>query len=828
MHNQFLTDAQLHAELTKCESCEEKPCRLACPSHCSPADFIMAARVGEPSDIKRAAAEIMMANPFGGVCGLVCPDTHCVAACVHKGFDTPVQIPSVQATLVQKAKDLGGLPTLPTVDSNGKLVAVVGAGPAGLAAASYLVRLGYNVEIFEAAPVPGGACNLIPPHRLPRSVLLTDIAWQLSLGDIQLHLDSPVESPDLLLERGYDGVVVAAGLTQPYSMGIVGEELAMVGLDFLGDPADAAFDGPVVVVGGGATAVDCAVTAKLRGAPFVEMMALERWDEMPLTAAERAEIQEHGIELSCRTRVTGILGSEAGITGVEIEKVGLPAGQPFSLRALAAVPGTAAQRGDVRHVVIAIGARQGLEVAAVPTIVRAGDFLNGPTTVVTASASGKNAAQQLHAVIQGLEAPVIDDTRKSWVPVPGYNAVPVSLETDFFGRAIRSPFILSAAPPSDGYEQMKLAYEAGWAGGIMKTAFDDVEVHIPGAYMYCLDEKTYGNCDNVSGHSLRRVCDEIRRLVVEFPDRLTIGSTGGPVTGNDMVDKAGWLHNTKLLEDAGAMGIEYSLSCPQGGDGTEGDIVSQNAALTAKIIDWIMEGGRGDVPKLFKLTGAVTSIAAIVIAIKEVLDRYPDKKAGITLANTFPSLAFEDRGSATWEDGVVVGLSGRGVTAISNLNLAMAAPYGVTISGNGGPMDYKAAADFLALGVATVQFCTIVLKYGYGVIDELEAGVSHLMAERGIAGMGELIGRAHQGGAITDFMALTPVKAISQVTPELCQHCGNCARCPYLAITLDGDKIPVTDPAKCIGCSLCSLKCFAGALHMRERTAEEQALLKED
>ncbi len=828
MHNEFLTDAQLATELAKCESCEEKPCRTACPSHCSPADFIMAARVGEPSDIKRAAAEIMMANPFGGVCGLVCPDTHCVAACVHKGFDSPVRIPSVQATLVKKAKDLGGLPALPAVRSNGKLVAIVGAGPAGLAAASYLARLGYAVEIFEAAPAPGGACNLIPAHRLPREVLLTDIAWQLSLGDIQLQLDSVVEAPEVLLERGYDGVIVAAGLTRPYSMGIPGEELALVGLDFLGDPADAVLDGPVVVVGGGATAVDCAVTAKLRGAPYVEMIALERWDEMPLTPSERAEILEHGIEISCRTRVTGILGSEAGIEGVTTEKVSLPAGATFSLRDLAAVPGTDATRGDVRHVIIAIGARQGLEVADIPTVVRAGDFLNGPTTVVTASASGKNAAQQLHAVIQGLEVPVFDDGRKSWVPVPGYDATPVSLETDFFGRTIRSPFLLSAAPPSDGYEQMKLAYEAGWAGGIMKTAFDGVDVHIPGAYMYCLDEKTYGNCDNVSGHSLRRVCAEITRLVAEYPDRLTIGSTGGPVTGNDLVDKAGWLHNTRLLEDAGAMAIEYSLSCPQGGDGTEGDIVSQNAALTAKIIDWIMEGGRGDVPKLFKLTGAVTSIAAIVIAIKEVLDRYPDKKAGITLANTFPSLTFEKRDRQAWEEGVVVGLSGRGVTAISNLNLAMAAPYGVPISGNGGPMDYKAAADFLALGVQTVQFCTIVLKYGYGVIDELESGVSQLMAERGIGSMKDLIGRAHEGGAITDFMALTPVKAISQVDADLCQHCGNCARCPYLAISLDADKIPVTDPSKCIGCSLCTLKCFAGALHMRERTAQELAVLKED
>ena len=824
MHNQILSDAQLRAELHKCESCEEKPCRAACPAHCSPADFIMAARVGEPSDLKRAASEIMLANPFGGVCGLVCPDTHCVAACVHQGFDHPVAIPSVQATLVQNAKGLDGLPRLPAVAPNGSRVAVVGAGPAGLAAAAFLARLGYAVEVFERGPGPGGACNLIPPHRLPREVLLTDIAWQLSLGDIQIHTGVSVQDPAALLDRGFDGVIVAAGLTEPIRMGIPGEGLALVGLHYLAQPC--AFDGPVAVIGGGATAVDCAVTARRQGASHVELFALERWDEMPLTAAERAELQQYGIEVSARTRVTGILGSEAGITGLTTEKITLPPG-PFSLAAITAVPGTAATRADLQHVIIAIGARRGLKVDEHPRLVRAGDFLHGPTTVVTASASGKNAAQQLHAVLGATPAPVVESPRKSVARLPGGVRLPVSLETDFFGRRIRSPFLLSAAPPSDGYEQVRRAYEAGWAGAVLKTAFDNVPIHIPGGYMNCFDGQTYGNCDNVSGHPLRRVCAEIRRLVTEYPDRLTIGSTGGPVTGNDAADRTGWLSNTRLLEDAGAMAIEYSLSCPQGGDGTEGDIVSQNAALTAKIVGWIMEGGRGEVPKLFKLTGAVTSIAVIVKAIKEVLARYPGKKAGITLANTFPTLTFKPGEKATWEEGVVVGMSGFGVTAISNLNLVNAASLGVPISGNGGPMDYKAAADFLALGVQTVQFCTIVLKYGYGVIGELESGLSHLMAERGIPDVAALIGRAWPH-PIRDFMALSPLKRISQVDADLCQHCGNCTRCPYLAITLNGEKVPATDPAKCIGCTLCTLKCFAGALHMRDRTAEEAEALRED
>jgi dihydropyrimidine dehydrogenase (NAD+) subunit PreA len=373
---------------------------------------------------------------------------------------------------------------------------------------------------------------------------------------------------------------------------------------------------------------------------------------------------------------------------------------------------------------------------------------------------------------------------------------------------------------------MKAAYEAGWPGGVMKTAFDGVPIHIPGEYMHVFDDYTYGNFDNVSGHSLDRVCGEVEKLIRMYPDRITMASTGGPVTGDDAADRAGWQGNTRKLESAGVLGIEYSLSCPQGGDGTEGDIVSQNAALTAKIVDWVMEVSDPDVPKLFKLTGAVTSIAAIMNAIKEVLDRYPGKKAGVTLANTFPTMIFRAGRKPAWEEGIVVGMSGEGITPISNLTLANAVGAGIAISGNGGPMDYKAAADFLALGAHTVQFCSLVMKYGYGVIDTIEEGVSQLMLDRGIPSMEELIGRALPG-AITDFMDLPAEKAVSDVHDDLCLSCGNCTRCPYLAITLNEDKHPRTDASKCIGCGFCAMKCFSGALYLRERTEEEAAALKE-
>jgi len=454
-------------------------------------------------------------------------------------------------------------------------------------------------------------------------------------------------------------------------------------------------------------------------------------------------------------------------------------------------------------------------------------MLTGPRTVVQAVASGKNAALEIDAHLNKQSKPVIENPSKSYYALPGFNPVPVSLETDFFGRKIRSPYLLSASPVTDGLEQMEKAYQAGWAGGVLKTAFDNVPIHIPAEYMFSFTPTTYANSDNVSGHPLDRVCREIGQLVKQWPDRLTVGSTGGPVTGHDESDRQGWQSNTKKLEAAGAMAIEYSLSCPQGGDGTEGDIVSQNAALTAKIIEWILEVGEADVPKLFKLTAAVTSIVPILRAIKVVLAKYPNKKAGITLANSFPTLGFRPSATRRWEEGVIVGMSGDGVTPISYLTLANAVPEGIEISGNGGPMNYKAAMDFLALGVKTVQFCTIAMKHGVGIIEDLESGTSFLMQERGIKSMKELIGIA-QPKPVTDFMALTPIKKISSVNADLCTSCGNCARCPYLAISLDDKGIPRTDASRCIGCSTCAQKCFTGALTMRVRTAEELAVLVEN
>ncbi len=824
-----MTQARLQAELLRCETCETKPCKQACPANCSPFDFILAARGGNPSDIRRAAAEIMHNNPLGGVCGMVCPDTLCMAACTRRDFDGAINIPLVQATVVEMAKQLGGIPEFSVQAPNGRKVAVIGGGPAGLGAAAALAQMGYAVDIYESRSKLGGMMNLIPEHRLDRKVVESDIQFLLSLGAIAVKTGVEVKDPARLLGEGYQAVCITAGLWKPIELGLENEVLAVRMVDLLSAPEKFKFDGRVAVVGGGATAVDCAVTAKKRGARHVELLMLEKLSEMPLTARERQELIDFDIEVTGRVRLTAIHKKGKKISGVETIKVELPVGQPFAPANVRDVPGTETGRGDIDALVMAIGMRPAVPRVQTDGIFYAGDLLTGPKTVVQAVASGKNAALQIDAFLKQAPAPEIEKPTKSTFALPGYNRLPVPLETEFFGRPIRSPYLLSASPMTDGLEQMEKAYRAGWAGAVMKTAFDNVPIHIPGEYMYTFGPSTYANCDNVSGHPLDRVCRELEQLVKKWPDRLTMASTGGPVTGHDESDARGWQSNTRKLEAAGAMGIEYSLSCPQGGDGTEGDIVSQNAALTAKIIGWVMEVGDPEIPKLFKLTAAVTSIVPILRAVRKVLDWFPEKKAGVTLANSFPTLAFRPAADPEhrWEEGVIVGMSGEGVTPISYLTLVQAVPEGIVISGNGGPMNYKAAMDFLALGVQTVQFCTLATKFGYGIVTEIESGTSCLMQARGIGSMRELIGIARPH-PVVDFMALSPVKKISEVDPALCLGCGNCTRCPYLAIALDENRHLRTDPARCIGCTICARKCFAGAISMRERTAAELSALHEN
>jgi Pyruvate/2-oxoacid:ferredoxin oxidoreductase delta subunit len=111
-------------------------------------------------------------------------------------------------------------------------------------------------------------------------------------------------------------------------------------------------------------------------------------------------------------------------------------------------------------------------------------------------------------------------------------------------------------------------------------------------------------------------------------------------------------------------------------------------------------------------------------------------------------------------------------------------------------------------------------------VDELHSGLSYLMEERGFRSVRELIGSALPN-PITDFNALDALKKLPQVVAALCEHCGNCTRCPYQAVTLNSHAAQEFDASRCVGCSLCAQKCFAGAISLRPRTLREREAFSE-
>lgn len=470
----------------------------------------------------------------------------------------------------------------------------------------------------------------------------------------------------------------------------------------------------------------------------------------------------------------------------------------------------------------------------------AGDTINGASTAVQSAAYGKNVAQKIVEDLLGLQQtiPATPSTpmTKSFVPISGYRTHPRPVSVDFFGNLrLPNPFILSASPMSDGFEQVEDALQLGWGGAFLKTTFDDVHfpVHVPNRYMERFEgDGTYGNCDNVSDHPMSRVTKEVRELVAKYGrhSSFLIGaSTGGDMTGQLDHDRHSWQSNTRALEEAGAMAIEYSLSCPQGGEGAEANqIVSQSAALAARVVDFVLSGAlRPHIPKLFKLTAAVASVHPIISAILEVFARYPQAKAGVTLANSFPVMGFRENEAGSdrpWPHGVVFGMAGSGVLPISYRTLSEATDAfpQLYISANGGIMDSVSASHVLALGCRSVQMCTLPTRDGLGVIEHLTSGLSHILAERQLDSVDQLIGIARWGqppSSVKGFMQLPAKSQVSTlVHPDTCISCGNCTRCPYQAIELDSSSLrPIIDANKCVACSMCILKCPSQSLELRSR-----------
>jgi NADH-quinone oxidoreductase subunit F len=414
-----------------CPNLVRARCLNACPAGVDiPAYVALVAqgRYAEALEIHRER------NPLALICGRVCP-AFCEAKCRRGDVDEPIAIRLVKRFMADQEIDRPWRFPRP-VEPKNKKVAIIGAGPAGLTAGIRLVELGYQVTVYEKLPVAGGMMAVgIPEYRLPRDVLHKEIAHLQQAGvEIRLgqELGRDFTLGGLLGDMGYQAVVMALGAHRSYRLGIPGEELPGVfsGTDFLRETAlgrpPSVRGKRVVVVGGGASAIDAARTALRLGAASVQIVYRRTQEDMPAWKDEIHEAFREGIQFHFLTHPIGVLGPEF-VTGIEcqlqrpgdfdlsgrrrpvpIEESEYEESQ-FVLNAdvlIAAIGQAADLEGLKGEEELSYDHKGNLTVGenlatTRPGVFAAGDLALGPATVVEAVAQGNRVAAAVHAYLQG-------------------------------------------------------------------------------------------------------------------------------------------------------------------------------------------------------------------------------------------------------------------------------------------------------------------------------------------------------------------------------------------------------------------------------------------
>ena len=376
----YLKPLQLRAEIDRCLGCKAQPCMTACPVNCNPYEFISFAKNG---DWSRAVTAITRNNPLGQTCGLICPDKFCMRACTRNAIDFPINIPKVQATILQKYHEHAE--PHPVAQGRDRRVAVVGAGPAGIAAAARLARAGISVVIFEALDKIGGALNMIPRERLPHDVIVRDWNFIQHNGNIELRLNAPVDDLAQLC-KAYYGVIVATGEPHCMALGIEGEEHSVSYMDYLHAPEKYPASGSVAVIGGGNVAADCAMTAARNGAASVEMFVRRRVCDMRISKSEYFELLSMGISPNGMMSPEKI-ESHGDLKTLYVHKNVYRDGKWMPL------PHSTLALPYFSLVIRAIGSRADAKLDPLPeNLVYAGDCKTGGSTIVEAIASGRAAS----------------------------------------------------------------------------------------------------------------------------------------------------------------------------------------------------------------------------------------------------------------------------------------------------------------------------------------------------------------------------------------------------------------------------------------------------
>lgn len=323
------------------------PCMDKCPAHIDIPAYIESVKDYRFGD---SLATIRESMPLPSVCGRVCPHP-CETACRRKNVDEPINIMVLKRSASDYEWQHGHLPPMVPEQKKSKKIAVVGAGPAGLAAAYYLALEGYPVTIYEALPIGGGMVAVgIPPYRQPRHLLQRDIDIIQSLG-VEIVYGTRVGKDVTLdeLRQKFDAVFLAPGAHRSKPMGVEGEDKGYKGfltggIDFLrnvylGLPTG--MGKKVFVVGGGNTAIDCVRVALREGAEESVLVYRRSRNEMPADVWEVDGADEEGVRFEFQVLPTRVIANEQNeVTGVELIRMALGEPDASGRRRPEPVPGS--------------------------------------------------------------------------------------------------------------------------------------------------------------------------------------------------------------------------------------------------------------------------------------------------------------------------------------------------------------------------------------------------------------------------------------------------------------------------------------------------------
>ncbi len=431
---------------------DRAPCVGACPAHANVQGYVQLIKQKKYTE---AVKLIMERIPLPGVLGRVCPHP-CELKCRRAEVDTPVAIRDLKRFAADQV-DLSTL-EIPDITENGRKIAVIGSGPAGLTAAFDLRRQGYQVIIFEALPEPGGMLRVgIPDYRLPPSVLNAEIGYIRRMGvsiTCNMRFGTDITLADL--ERdGFAAVFLGIGAHMCLKIGIPGEDGEAGVLDavrFLREvnlrPSDVStVSGKrVAVIGGGNVAIDAVRVARRIGAASVMLVYRRTEREMPAYAEEIEAAREEGVIFRFLTAPARVVRTESGaVSGLACLDVRLGEPDARGRRRPEVIPGSESVIPcDV--VISAIGQKveTGWEESAcplectsrdtirvnpntlqtsIPHVFAGGDAVSGPATVVEAVAAGHLAASSMDRFVRGLpiEGELSADRYAGdhWKPIPG-------------------------------------------------------------------------------------------------------------------------------------------------------------------------------------------------------------------------------------------------------------------------------------------------------------------------------------------------------------------------------------------------------------------------